>query len=128
MDKIEKNSLDKINSKKINFLNNIDYEIKNRFVKIRKYIYDEKTGKAFEKEENDEENDEIDILDTYFNNYDLTMNIVINKDDVNNLIKKIHNKFKKTKYFDKNRLEEIICSCIGDFDKISKSIKSIIIS
>ncbi len=128
LDKIEKNSLDKINSKKINFLNNIDYEIKNRFVKIRKYIYDEKTGKAFEKEENDEENDEIDKMDKYFNNYDLSMNIVINKDDVNNLIKKIHNKFKKTKYFDKNRLEEIICSCIGDFDKISKSIKSIIIS
>ena len=124
LDKIEKNSLDKINSKKINFLNNIDYEIKNRFVKIRKYIYDEKTGKAFEKEENDE----IDKMDKYFNNYDLSMNIVINKDDVNNLIKKIHNKFKKTKYFDKNRLEEIICSCIGDFDKISKSIKSIIIS
>ena len=128
LDKIEKNSLDKINSKKINFLNNIDYEIKNRFVKIRKYIYDEKTGKAFEKEENDEENDEIDKMDKYFNNYDLSMNIIINKDDVNNLIKKIHNKFKKTKYFDKNRLEEIICSCIGDFDKISKSIKSIIIS
>ena len=126
LEKVENNSMEKINMTRLNILNEIDYEIKNSNVKIRKYIYDEKTGKAFEKEENDEENDEIDKIDKYFNNLELSMSIVINKDDVDNIIKKIHDKFKNSIYLHRLKLEEIICQCIGDFDKISRSIRSII--
>jgi hypothetical protein len=121
----EKYHLEEINVKKVNDkkeISRIDYEIKDN-IKIRKYFYDEKAGKAIEKGEN-EENEDFDKIENYL---DLSMNIVINKDDVNNIIKKIHNKFKKSKNLERERIEEIICCCIGDFDKISKMIKSMIV-
>ena len=113
--------MEEINVKKKNDKNEIDkidYEIKDN-IKIRKYIYDEKARKAIEKGENEEENEKLDEIDKHLN-----MNIIINKDDVNNIIKKIDNKFKNYKNLDRVRLEEIICSCVGDFNKISKMIKS----
>lgn len=102
--------------------NELDYEIKEGDIKIRKFVYDEKAGMAYEKEKNEEKNEM--KLDKLFDN--LEMNIVINKDEVNKIAKRILNKYKNSKKLDRNKIEEIICSCIGDFKKISRLIEDMI--
>ena len=131
MEKIENNKLDKINVKRINYINDInyvDYENRNKYIRIRKYIFDPKSGKAFEKDDEDEEdeNNDLDKIDKYFTSLEMPMNIVIDKYDIDKIINKIHIKFKNSFYLDRYKLEDIICSCIGDFDKISNTIRSII--
>lgn len=105
-----------------NHMNELDYELKEGDIKIRKFVYDEKSGMAYEKEKN-EENNEIK-LDKLFEN--LEMNIVINKDEVNKIFKRILNKYKNSKKLDRNKIEEVICSCIGDFKKIKRLIEDMI--
>ena len=123
---LEKNNFSKLNVNKINDINDNNlYFKKNNGIRIRKFLYDEKAEMAFEKEEKEEDN-ELDKIDKYFNNLEMNMNIVINRDDVNELIKKIHNKYKNSKKLDKNKIEEVICSCIGDFQKISNLIENMI--
>ena len=131
LEKIENNKLDKINVNRINYINDInyvDYENRNKYIRIRKYVYDSKSGKAFEKDDEDEddENNELDKIDKYFTNLEMPMNIVIDKDDIDKIINKIHTKFKNSFYLDRFKLEDIICNCVGDFDKISNTIRSII--
>ena len=131
LEKIENNKLGKINVNRINYINDInysDYENKDKYIRIRKYVYDVKTGKAFEKDEedDDDENNEIDKIDKYFTNLEMPINIVIDKDDIDKIINKIHNKFKNSIYLDRFKLEDIICNCIGDFEKISNTIRRII--
>ena len=118
------NDINKIKDENIN--NDIDYEIKNNIVKIRKYVYDEKAGMAFENKDKDEENNDLDKIDKLFNNLNLDMNIVINNDDVNKIIKRIHNKYKSSKKLNRVKIEEVICSCVGDFQKISNLIENMI--
>ena len=102
--------------------NEFDYEIKEGDVKIRKFVYDEKAGMAYEKEKN-VENNEIK-LEKLFDN--LEMNIVINKDEVNKITKRILNKYKNSKKLNRNKIEDVICSCVGDFKKISRLIEDMI--
>ena len=122
---LEKNNFTKLNINKINDINNnINYN-KNYGIRIRKFLYDEKAEMAFENKEKDEDN-ELDKIDKYFNDFEMNMNIVINRDEVNELIKRIHNKYKNSKKLDKNKMEEVVCSCIGDFQKISNLIENMI--
>ena len=102
--------------------NELDYEIKEGDIKIRKFVYDEKAGMAYEKEKNGD-NKEIK-LDKLFDN--LEMNIMINKDEVNKIAKRILNKYKNSKKLNRNKIEDVICSCVGDFKKISRLIEDMI--
>ena len=74
-------------------------EIKKQKIKIYKYLYDNKSGKAKNKNEGK------DI-------------IVINNEDIDNLVKKIYYKYEKNKKIRKYKIEDIICTCSGDFHKI----------
>jgi hypothetical protein len=105
-----------------NGTNDLDYEIKEGDIKIRKFVYDEKAGMAYEKEKNGD-NKEIK-LDKLFDN--LEMNIMINKDEVNKIAKRILNKYKNSKKLNRNKIEDVICSCVGDFKKISRLIEDMI--
>ena len=120
MENNDKNNYGKISINKVNKI----YEIKKDEIKIRKFIYDAKAEMAFENNDKDEENNELDKIDKYLNNPN--MNIIINNDDVNSIIKRIHNKYKNSRQLDKNKIEEVICSCIGDFGKISNLIENMI--
>jgi hypothetical protein len=51
---------------------------------------------------------------------------MINKDEVNKIEKRILNKYKNSKKLNRNKIEEVICSCIGDFKKISRLIEDMI--
>lgn len=59
-------------------------------------------------------------------NNKLEINIVVNKDEVEKIRKKLKNKYKHLKEFDKEKIEEIICSCLGDFNTISNFIEKMI--
>ena len=124
-EKMKKNEIKK-NNNTINDAHDIDYVSKNNnnIVKIRKYIYDEKSGKAYENKDKAGDKKELDKIDKLYNNLGLEMSIVINNDDVNKLIKRIHNKYKKSEKIARIKIEEVICSYIGDFQKISGVIKT----
>ena len=103
-----------------NNINEFDYEIKEGDIKIRKYIYDENTGMAYENRDGEIVNNN----DKFFRQ--LVVNIAINRDDVNKIVKKIYNKYEESKKLDRIKIEEVICSCIGDFKKICKLIEKMI--
>ena len=109
------------NFKPIN-LNKIQIENE---IKIRKFIYDEKSGMALE----DKNKNIFDIKkneDIKINNQFSEMNIIINKEDIDKLVKKIKNKYKQINEFDKEKIEEIICSCLGDFSTICTFIEKMV--
>ena len=111
IDKKNENNFKPINLKDdINIQNNTNW-------KIRKFIYDEKSGMALE-----DKNKEI-ILN---NNKFFEIYIVINSDDVEAIIKNIKNKYNHLKEFETEKLEEIICSCIGDFNTICTFIEKMV--
>ncbi len=111
IDKKNENNFKPINLKDdINIQNNTNW-------KIRKFIYDEKSGMALE-----DKNKEI-ILN---NNKFFEIYIVINTDDVEAIIKNIKNKYNHLKEFETEKLEEIICSCIGDFNTICTFIEKMV--
>ena len=104
------------NFKPINLKDDINIQ-NNTNWKIRKFIYDEKSGMALE-----DKNKEI-ILN---NNKFFEIYIVINTDDVEAIIKNIKNKYNHLKEFETEKLEEIICSCIGDFNTICTFIEKMV--
>ena len=111
IDKKNENNFKPINLKDdINIQNNTNW-------KIRKFIYDEKSGMALE-----DKNKEIIINNNKF----FEIYIVINTDDVEAIIKNIKNKYNHLKEFETEKLEEIICSCIGDFNTICTFIEKMV--
>ena len=99
----------------------------NSEITIRQFIYDEKSGMALEDKNKNK------ILDENFNNNHinfkdkyLQVNIVINKHDLENIYKKIKKKNKKLNLFNKEKIEEIICSCLGDYNTICTFIEKMI--
>ena len=80
-------------------------------IKIYKYLYDNKSGMA---ENNDEDKDKIDAF------------VVINKNDIDLLVKKINDKYKESKKIEKYKLKDVICTCAGDFPKICDLIENIL--
>ena len=99
----------------------------NSEITIRQFIYDEKSGMALEDKNKNK------ILDENFNNNHinfkdkyLQVNIVINKHDLENIYKKIKKKYKKLNLFNKEKIEEIICSCLGDYNTICTFIEKMI--
>ena len=111
IDKKNENNFKPINLKDdINIQNNTNW-------KIRKFIYDEKSGMALE-----DKNKEIIINNNKF----FEIYIVINRDDVEAIIKNIKNKYNHLKEFETEKLEEIICSCIGDFNTICTFIEKMV--
>ena len=51
---------------------------------------------------------------------------MINNEDIDKLFKKIKNKYKQINEFDNEKIEEIICSCIGDFKTICTFIEKMV--
>ena len=117
LENYEKNNYGKISVNKLN-------KEKKDEIKIRRFVYDAKAEMAFENNDKNEENNELDRIDKYLNIP--KMNVIINNDDVNSIIKRIHNIYRNSKLLDKNKIEEVICSCIGDFGKISNLIENMI--
>ena len=60
------------------------------------------------------------------NNHYSEINIMINNEDIDKLVKKIKNKYKQINEFDNEKIEEIICSCIGDFKTICTFIEKMV--
>ena len=119
-DEKEENNFKPVNTNKITENNNT--------IKIRRFIYDENSGMALEdKNKNLNNNDKIEFKDDInLTNNKLEINIVVNKDEVEKIRKKLKNKYKHLKEFDKEKIEEIICSCLGDFNTISNFIEKMI--
>ena len=76
---------------------------KKKRIKIYKYSYDNKSGMA------DNKNEEKDKTDAF---------VIINKEDINKLVTKIYNKYKEIKKVERYIIEDIICTCAGDYPKI----------
>ncbi len=94
-------------------------------IKIRKFIYDEKSGMALENK-NKNTNNLQEINEIKDNNNYSEMNIIINKEDIDKLVKKIKNKYKQINEFGNEKIEEIICSCLGDFNTICTFIEKMV--
>ena len=105
-------------------------EIKlNKEINIRKFIYDEKSGMALEDKNKNINNIEANKDLNGDNNLDnnlFEINIVINKEDLENLVKKIRNKYKSLNGFTKEKIEEIVCSCLGDYSMICTFIEKMV--
>ena len=92
-------------SKKNENNNEIDVGIghKKKRIKIYKYLYDDKSGMAENK------NGIKDKIDAF---------VIINKDDIDKIRRKICDRYEGCKKIEKYKIEDIICSCAGDFQKI----------
>ena len=101
-----------------------DVRFDNEF-KIRKFIYDEKSGLALE-DKNKNKNNIKNEKEVNINNQCLEMNIMINKEEIDVVTKKIKKKYKHLNEFTKEKIEEIICSCLGDFKTICTFIEKMI--
>ena len=107
-------------------IKNEQNKINNEII-IRQFIYDEKSGMALEDKNKNKildenlKNQNMNLNDKY-----LQLNIVINKNDLENIFKKIKKKYKKLNLFDKGKIEEIICSCLGDYITICTFIEKMI--
>ena len=82
-------------------------------VTIKKFFYDEKSGMALENK-----NIIINNKNNNFNNDNLEIAVLINEEDINKLVKKIKKKYKHLDEFEKEKIIEIICSCLGEFNTI----------
>ena len=80
---------------------NIGY--KKKRIKIYKYLYDNKSGMAENK------NGVKDKIDAF---------VIINKNDIDKITRKIFDKYKGINKIEKYKIEDIICTCAGDFQKI----------
>ena len=113
------NNLKRINIGKIN---------SDKGIKIKKYIYDDKSGMALEnKNQNQKNNEEKKVIN--MNKELFEINVVINNQDIEKIMKKIKNKYKNLKYlneFDNEKIEEIICSCLGDYNTICTFIEKMV--
>ena len=76
---------------------------KKKRIKIYKYLYDNKSGMAENK------NGVKDKIDAF---------VIINKEDIDKIIRKIFDKYKGINEIEKYKIEDIICTCAGDFQKI----------
>ena len=84
---------------------NKDMIINKKKFQINTYLYDHKKGKI---ENKDEDWDKID-------NY-----IIINKEYIENIQNKIYEKYKDAEKLPTEKIQDIICSCAGDFKVICK--------
>ena len=90
-------------------------------ITIKKFVYDEKSGMALENKKiiiNNKNND--------FNNDNLEIAVIINEEDINKLVKKIKKKYKQLDEFEKEKIIEIICSCLGEFNTICTFIEKMV--
>ena len=81
----------------------VNIGIKKKRIKIYKYLYDNKSGMAENK------NGVKDKIDAF---------VIINKEDIDKIIRKIFDKYKGINEIEKYKIEDIICTCAGDFQKI----------
>ena len=91
-------------------------------IKIKKFIYDEKSGMALEdKNKNKKINYIEEKKDINKNKEFFEIIVMINIQEIEKIMKKVKNKYKNLNYlneFDNEKIEEIICSCLGDYDTI----------
>ena len=110
---IDSNNLKRINIDRIKSYDRI---------KIKKFIYDEKSGMALEdKNKNKKINYNEEKKDINKNKEFFEIIVMINIQEIEKIMKKVKNKYKNLNYlneFDNEKIEEIICSCLGDYDTI----------
>lgn len=99
-------------------------------IKIMKFIYDEKSGMALKEKNksknklNYQENKNIILNEEFFE-----INVEINNQDIEKMLKKVKSKYKNLMNingFSNEKIEEIICSCLGDYDTICTFIENMI--
>ena len=90
-------------------------------ITIKKFFYDEKSGMALENK-----NITINNKNNDFNNDNLEIAVIINEEDINKLVKKIKKKYKQLDEFEKEKIIEIICSCLGEFNTICTFIEKMV--
>ena len=90
-------------------------------ITIKKFFYDEKSGMALENK-----NITINNKNNDFNNDNLEIAVIINEEDINKLVKKIKKKYKQLDEFEKEKIKEIICSCLGEFNTICTFIEKMV--
>ena len=118
---IDSNNLKRINIDRIKSYDRI---------KIKKFIYDEKSGMALEdKNKNKKINYIEEKKDINKNKEFFEIIVMINIQEIEKIIKKVKNKYKNLNYlneFDNEKIEEIICSCLGDYDTICTFIEKMV--
>ena len=90
--------------------NKKDMIINKKKFKINTFLYNNKKGTIENKDEN------WNGIDDY---------IIINKDYIDNIKNKIFQKYEDIKKLPKEKIEDIICSCAGDFQVICKIIEKL---
>ena len=118
---IDSNNLKRINIDRIKSYDRI---------KIKKFIYDEKSGMALEdKNKNKKINYIEEKKDINKNKEFFEIIVMINIQEIEKIMKKVKNKYKNLNYlneFDNEKIEEIICSCLGDYDTICTFIEKMV--
>ena len=99
-------------------------------IKIMKFIYDEKSGMAL-KEKNKSKNklNYLENKNIILNEEFFEINVEINNQDIEKMLKKVKSKYKNLMNingFSNEKIEEIICSCLGDYDTICTFIEKMI--
>ena len=99
-------------------------------IKIKKFIYDEKSGMALEdKNKNKKINYNEEKKDINKNKEFFEIIVMINIQQIEKIMKKVKNKYKNLNNlneFDNEKIEEIICSCLGDYDTICTFIEKMV--
>ena len=118
---IDSNNLKRINIDRIKSYDRI---------KIKKFIYDEKSGMALEdKNKNKKINYIEEKKDINKNKEFFEIIVMINIQQIEKIMKKVKNKYKNLNNlneFDNEKIEEIICSCLGDYDTICTFIEKMV--
>ena len=118
---IDSNNLKRINIDRIKSYDRI---------KIKKFIYDEKSGMALEdKNKNKKINYIEEKKDINKNKEFFEIIVMINIQEIEKIMKKVKNKYKNLNNlneFDNEKIEEIICSCLGDYDTICTFIEKMV--
>ena len=84
--------------------------INKKRLKINSYLYNNKKGVL------ENQNDDLDSIEYC---------LIINKEYIENIKNKINEKYKNFETNDKINIEDIICSCAGDFQVICKVIEKL---
>ena len=116
---IDSNNLKRINIDRIKSYDRI---------KIKKFIYDEKSGMALEdKNKNKKINYNEEKKDINKNKEFFEIIVMINIQEIEKIMKKVKNKYLNyLNEFDNEKIEEIICSCLGDYDTICTFIEKMV--
>ena len=116
---IDSNNLKRINIDRIKSYDRI---------KIKKFIYDEKSGMALEdKNKNKKINYIEEKKDINKNKEFFEIIVMINIQEIEKIMKKVKNKYLNyLNEFDNEKIEEIICSCLGDYDTICTFIEKMV--